>query len=87
MRLRLDLVTLKRYMTVTAYSINRRELWDEFVSHSKNGTFLIRRGFMDYHADRFFDCSVMVFDGVEPSDEEDDAELSMHNLVAVMPDN
>ena len=87
MRLRLDLVTLKRYMTVTAYSINRRELWDEFVSHSKNGTFLIRRGFMDYHADRFFDCSVMVFDGVEPSDEEDDTELSMHNLVAVMPAN
>ncbi|MCR4921677.1 MAG: GNAT family N-acetyltransferase [Bacteroidaceae bacterium] len=74
-------------MTVTAYSVNRRELWDEFVAHSKNGTFLIKRGFMDYHADRFFDCSVMVFDGVELSDEEDSDALSLQNLVAVMPAN
>ena len=48
-------------MTVIPYSINKREDWNSFVRRSKNGTFLLQRGFMDYHADRFFDCSVMVY--------------------------
>lgn len=33
--------------------------WDDFVTRSKNGTFLFQRGFMDYHADRFTDASLM----------------------------
>ena len=36
--------------------------WDAFVARSKNGTFLIQRGFMDYHADRFTDASVLATD-------------------------
>ena len=55
-------------MTVIPYSINKREDWDSFVRRSKNGTFLLQRGFMDYHADRFFDCSVMVYEGISPAD-------------------
>ncbi len=35
--------------------------WDRFVAESKNGTFLLTRQFMDYHADRFRDCSLMVY--------------------------
>lgn len=34
--------------------------WDEFVDRAKNATFLFRRGFMDYHADRFTDHSFVV---------------------------
>ena len=33
--------------------------WDEFIRTSRNGTFLHQRGYMDYHSDRFTDCSLM----------------------------
>ena len=33
------------------------------MAKSKNGTFLFDRGYMDYHADRFTDCSLMAYDG------------------------
>jgi hypothetical protein len=36
--------------------------WDDFVTRSKNGTFLFLRDYMDYHKDRFIDHSVMVRD-------------------------
>lgn len=38
------------------------EEWNEFVTQSKNGTFLFDRRFMDYHADRFQDYSLMFYD-------------------------
>ncbi|MGI6223429.1 MAG: GNAT family N-acetyltransferase [Prevotella sp.] len=34
--------------------------WNRFVEHSRQGTFLFNRGYMDYHHDRFSDCSLMV---------------------------
>jgi hypothetical protein len=34
--------------------------WDAFVERSRNGNFLHRRGYMDYHADRFADASLVV---------------------------
>lgn len=39
------------------------EEWNTFVAQSKNGTFLFDRRFMDYHADRFQDYSLMFYDG------------------------
>lgn len=33
--------------------------WDQAVGASRNGTFLLRRPFMDYHADRFEDHSLL----------------------------
>lgn len=33
--------------------------WDELIEKSKNGTFLFKRSFMDYHSDRFTDCSLI----------------------------
>jgi hypothetical protein len=36
--------------------------WDAFVAGSKNGTFLFLRDYMDYHADRFTDHSLIVRD-------------------------
>ena len=43
------------------YTLEKKELWNSFVSVSKNGTFLFDRNYMDYHSDRFQDCSVMVY--------------------------
>lgn len=36
--------------------------WDSFVDASKNGTFLFRRDYMEYHADRFPDHSYVFTD-------------------------
>ena len=34
--------------------------WDAFVRSSRNGTFLFERGYIEYHADRFRDHSLVV---------------------------
>lgn len=39
-----------------------RKVWDKFVSASRNGTFLFRRDFMEYHSDRFEDASLLICD-------------------------
>ena len=36
--------------------------WDTFVDNSKNGTFMLKRGYIDYHADRFQDMSLMFYE-------------------------
>lgn len=47
---------------VRPYDPSQQAQWDDFVRTSKNGTFLFLRGYMDYHADRFPDHSLMFFD-------------------------
>lgn len=69
-------------MTILPYSINKRDEWNRFVEESKQGTFLLDRNFMDYHADRFFDCSLLVY-----SDDVSESEASYDSLVAVFPAN
>ncbi|MGC2779926.1 MAG: hypothetical protein WA418_30230, partial [Bradyrhizobium sp.] len=49
-------------LTVERYEPGRKEEWDTFVADSKNGTFLFLRDYMDYHADRFTDHSLIVRD-------------------------
>lgn len=34
-------------------------MWNEFVARSRNATFLLDRGYMDYHSDRFRDYSIV----------------------------
>ena len=36
--------------------------WNEFVTISNQGTFLFNRNYMDYHADRFADCSFLIME-------------------------
>lgn len=43
--------------SLAPYSPGLAPQWDSFVKESRNGTFLFLRGYMDYHADRFTDCS------------------------------
>lgn len=49
-------------MTLTPYNKERENEWNDFVAHSKNGTFMLDRRYMDYHSDRFEDCSVVIED-------------------------
>lgn len=48
-------------------------MWNTFTATARNATFLFDRNFMDYHADRFDDCSFMAFKG--------------NRLLAVLPAN
>ncbi|MCR5179815.1 MAG: GNAT family N-acetyltransferase, partial [Bacteroidaceae bacterium] len=49
-------------MKIIQYTPQLSDEWDQFVEKSKNGTFLLQRPFMDYHSDRFSDCSLMVYE-------------------------
>lgn len=46
-------------MEIVRYFDGLKEEWDKFVADSKNGTFLFMRDYMEYHSDRFEDCSYM----------------------------
>lgn len=48
-------------MRVVEYSANMNKVWNDFVAKARNATFLINRAYMDYHADRFCDCSLLVY--------------------------
>lgn len=56
---------------IARYTVEKADEWNAFVAESKNGTFLFNRGYMDYHADRFVDHSLMFYVG--------------HRLLAVLP--
>ncbi|MEJ8757647.1 GNAT family N-acetyltransferase [Pontibacter sp. H259] len=60
-------------MEVIKYSANYKDAWDAFVATSKNGTFMLQRDYMDYHADRFEDHSLLFY--------------KKGKLVAVLPAN
>lgn len=49
-------------LKVIKYTHQQKEQWDAFVSASKNGTFMLMRGYMDYHSDRFVDNSLLFYD-------------------------
>ena len=60
-------------MNSVRYTSELREEWNRFVATSRNGNFLFDRNFMDYHSDRFCDCSLLFYE---------------HNrLVALLPAN
>jgi hypothetical protein len=44
------------------YTPEDQAVWDAFVAQSKNGAFLFKRDYMDYHRDRFPDASLMALD-------------------------
>ena len=49
--------------TITPYDLTHYNAWNAFIGQAKNATFLFHRDFMEYHADRFTDHSLMVFEG------------------------
>ena len=46
---------------IERYTLAKKDVWDQFVRQSKNGTFLFLRDYMDYHSDRFADHSIMAW--------------------------
>jgi hypothetical protein len=66
-------------LKVVQYTPQEKTSWDVFVRNSKNGHFMFFRDYMDYHAIRFQDLSLMVYDekniliGLMPANLADDA--------------
>ncbi len=58
---------------ITQYAPSYREIWNSLNDRARNGHFLFDRGFMEYHSDRFQDCSLIV--------------LEDGNLIALLPAN
>jgi hypothetical protein len=50
---------------IVKYTSEHFQIWNNFVAHAKNATFLFHRDFMEYHADRFEDFSLLIFDEKE----------------------
>lgn len=46
---------------VEHYESRHKNCWDDFVRRSKNGVFLFQRDYLEYHADRFQDFSLLLF--------------------------
>lgn len=49
-------------MRIEKYQKSLENEWNSFVDESKNGTFLFRREYMEYHADRFSDASILIYE-------------------------
>jgi hypothetical protein len=57
----LQIISFKNIFSVQKYNTENKIIWDDFAEKSKNGTFLFKRNFMDYHADRFVDNSLLFY--------------------------
>jgi hypothetical protein len=66
-------IKVETMISIKKYDPSNKPYWDDFVSRSKNGSFLFYRDYMDYHSDRFFDYSLLIFKGKK--------------LVAILPAN
>ncbi len=53
-------------LRIEKYNAENKSVWDDFVSSSRNGTFLLYRDYMEYHSDRFADYSLMFFENDKP---------------------
>ncbi len=75
---------MKNY-TVRRFKTQDTDLWNAFIAEAKNATFLFHRNFMEYHADRFQDYSLLVFEdekvvAVLPANVEGDTLFSHQGL-------
>ena len=48
-------------ITILRYEQSYKAVWDQFIDDSKNGTFMLKRDYMEYHADRFMVYSLMFY--------------------------
>src|ERR1700694_490675 len=46
-------------LTITRYNPSHKDQWDRFLATARNAVFLFARDYMDYHADRFVDHSLL----------------------------
>ena len=64
---------MENSIEIRRYVSDLQPEWDCFVENSRNGTFLFFRRYMEYHSDRFTDCSLLFY--------------SKNRLLAVLPAN
>ena len=64
---------MDRKIQIRRYSNEAQTAWNNFIKSAKNSLFMFDRNYMEYHSDRFEDCSLLFYD-------EDE-------LVAVFPAN
>ncbi len=48
---------------IKRYTPSDKSTWDNYVAKARNATFLFYRNYMDYHADRFHDYSLLFYKG------------------------
>lgn len=48
-------------ITIKRYNIVQKQIWDDFVQNAKNKAFMLMRDYMEYHADRFIDHSLLLY--------------------------
>ena len=70
---------------IQKYSNKDLNTWNRFIENAKNVTFLFNRYYMDYHANRFADHSLMFFLDSElyavlPANQEGDSLISHGGL-------
>lgn len=49
-------------LLIKKYIKEDRTIWNQFIDESKNGTFILKREYMEYHSDRFSDYSLLIYD-------------------------
>lgn len=49
-------------LNIRRYDQDIEKEWNELVANARNSTFLMDRNYMDYHSDRFADCSLVFYD-------------------------
>lgn len=49
-------------MEIVRFRPDLKSIWDDYVDRSKNGTFMLKRDYMEYHADRFTDYSLLFYE-------------------------
>jgi len=54
-------------LTIRRFGPADEGLWNGFIQQASNATFLHERGFMEYHADRFEDFSLIIEDAGKPT--------------------
>lgn len=48
-------------ISIVKYNSSLKHEWDQFIDQSKNGSFHLKRDFIEYHKDRFEDFSLMSY--------------------------
>lgn len=74
-------------MKILPYTVMRRDAWDEFLQQTGNASFQLQRSYMDSQAERYFDCSLMLYEGLSQETPWADEAMGLYNLVAIFPAN
>ena len=48
-------------MKIVRYTIEYKEMWDNFIDSARNSHFFFKRDYLEYHSNRFKDYSLLIF--------------------------